>query len=271
MSEARGNILAGLGTFLVVGMATMIAMATTAGPSRPVPALATTPAAPPSPKAEPRLVSFGQAPPDGVDQDSTYMRRQIEAFISQRLGAPYILVDAGEDSGSQRVEYCGSARPRAGGPIRYWSIVSWSHAPLEHSFPKAPQSCGTGRILVHAGKTLTFDEAQALIAAAAPPPAPPTDATASGVNASMPPLIDKVSTYAVLIGRGAACGVDISGPSERVGAWLDRVAPPGSQAQLMLLPMFMQQSRYHAAQQAGGQSPDDCSTVQRAVQTYPWP
>ncbi|WP_165191653.1 hypothetical protein [Caulobacter soli] len=267
MSETHGNILAGAGTFVVVGIAAMIGLATVASPSRPVSAsTSTAPATTAPPKAEPRLVPLGAAPPDGVDQDSAYTRRQIEAFISERLGQPYALVDAGEDSGGQRVEYCGSARPRAGGPIRYWSIVSWSHAPIEHSFPKAPPSC-TGRVLVQAGKTLSFDQAQALIAAAAPPPQIATP----GTDASMTSLIDRVTTYAVLVGRGAACGVDISGPSERVGAWMDRVAPPGSQAQLTLLPMFMQQSRYHASQQASGQSPDDCSTVQRAVQTYPWP
>ncbi len=260
-------MLAGLGTFLVVGVAALIVMATMASPARPVPA----PAATPPPKAQPRLAPLGEAPPDGVDQDSAYRRRQIEAFISQHLDKPYTLVDATEASGSQRAEYCGSARPKAGGAIRYWSIVLWSHAPMEHSFSKTPRTCDAGRVLVQAGKTLTFDEAQALIAAATPPQAPPTLMAAPGADAPMTALIDKVSTYAVLIGRGAACGVDVSGPSERVGAWMDRVAPPGSSAQLTLLPMFMQQSRYHAARQASGQSPDACSTVQLAVQTYPWP
>jgi hypothetical protein len=84
-------------------------------------------------------------------------------------------------------------------------------------------------------------------------------------------LIDRVSTYAVMVGRGVGCGVDVSGPISRVGAWLDREAPPGSEAQRTLLLIYMQQTLYHAGQQVSGKSPDGCDTVARAIRNHPWP
>jgi hypothetical protein len=90
-------------------------------------------------------------------------------------------------------------------------------------------------------------------------------------QAQMFGYIDRVTTYAVLIGRGAACGVNTKSYAGRVGAWVDRVAPPGTRAQQTLLTQLMQGSYYHAQQQSTGQSPDSCDVVARAVARFDWP
>lgn len=83
--------------------------------------------------------------------------------------------------------------------------------------------------------------------------------------------IDKLTTYSVVLGRAAACGGDIDGPSRRVGAWMDRVFPPGSSDQKVYLPVFMQGMQYHAQQQATGKSPDSCAAVLKTLRGFPWP
>ncbi|MGY6274994.1 hypothetical protein [Methylomonas sp. MgM2] len=82
---------------------------------------------------------------------------------------------------------------------------------------------------------------------------------------------DKLTSYAVILGRAAACGIDTTDASSRVGGWMDRVFPPGSQDQIIFLPIFMEGMRYHAQQQASGNSPDSCSAVRRAFDGMPWP
>ena len=83
--------------------------------------------------------------------------------------------------------------------------------------------------------------------------------------------VDKLTTYAVILGRAAACGGDIETPSRRVGAWMDKVFPPGSADQKTYLPVFVEGMRYHAQQQAAGKSPDSCSSVLNQLRGFPWP
>lgn len=90
-------------------------------------------------------------------------------------------------------------------------------------------------------------------------------------EAASPKDIDKLTTYAVVLGRAAACGGDIQTPSRRVGAWMDIVFPPGSADQKTYLPIFMEGMRYHAQQQAAGKSPDSCSNVLNTLRGFPWP
>jgi hypothetical protein len=40
--------------------------------------------------------------------------------------------------------------------------------------------------------------------------------------------IDKLTTYAVVLGRAVACGANLDDASRRVGRWMDRTFPPGS-------------------------------------------
>lgn len=83
--------------------------------------------------------------------------------------------------------------------------------------------------------------------------------------------IDRLTTYAVIIGRAIACGVDTNDAMRRVGAWMDRKFPPGSSDQKTYLPIFMNGVEYHAAQQANGKSPDTCAQVKSTFRKMQWP
>lgn len=90
-------------------------------------------------------------------------------------------------------------------------------------------------------------------------------------DSASPADIDKLTTYAVVLGRAVACGVNIEDASRRVGLWMDRRFPPGSTDQKTYLPIFIDGVSYHAQQQKSGKSPDPCSAVLRSFNGFPWP
>ncbi len=83
--------------------------------------------------------------------------------------------------------------------------------------------------------------------------------------------VDKLTTYAVILGRAAGCGIDTTVATGRVGRWMDRVFPPGSRDQQTYVPIFLEGMRYHAQQQIEGKSPDSCAAVRRSLDGFPWP
>jgi len=83
--------------------------------------------------------------------------------------------------------------------------------------------------------------------------------------------VNRLTTYAVALGRGSACGVDTSDAGSRVGAWIDAKMPAGSGDRRLLFPIFMQGVQSHAQEQASGQSPDSCEAVARQFAMMPWP
>lgn len=92
------------------------------------------------------------------------------------------------------------------------------------------------------------------------------------INSSATPQdIDKLTTYAVILGRAIGCGADVSSASRRVGLWMDKVFPPGSADQQTYLPIFIGGTRYHAEQQRLGKSPDSCSSTLQSFSGFPWP
>ena len=93
----------------------------------------------------------------------------------------------------------------------------------------------------------------------------------SAVFAASDSDIDKLTTYAVMMGRGSACGAEMSNPGARVGAWMDRKFPPGSQDQKTYLPIFLSGVQHHAQQQRSGKSPDSCSNVLTQLRMVNWP
>ncbi len=93
----------------------------------------------------------------------------------------------------------------------------------------------------------------------------------SSVYAASNADIDKMTSYATLIGRAIACGVDTTYAMKRVGKWMDRTFPPGSKDQRIYLPIFAGGVKYHAQQQASGNSPDTCSQIKRVFPTVNWP
>lgn len=83
--------------------------------------------------------------------------------------------------------------------------------------------------------------------------------------------IDKLTTYAVIMGRAIGCGIDTENEMRRVGSWMDRRFPPGSSDQKIYLPIFIAGVKKHAQNQANGNSPDSCSAVRREYSKMPWP
>lgn len=82
--------------------------------------------------------------------------------------------------------------------------------------------------------------------------------------------IDKLTTYATILGRAVACGNSIKAPMSRVGRWIDKKFPPDSNDQKIYLPIFMEGVRHHAKMQKDGKSPDNCSSVTQIFSTFPW-
>lgn len=83
--------------------------------------------------------------------------------------------------------------------------------------------------------------------------------------------INALTTYAVIIGRAIACGVNTDYAMRRVGSWMDDKFPPGSADQKTYLPIFISGVKYHATQQKNGESPDTCSQVRSSFSKLSWP
>lgn len=81
--------------------------------------------------------------------------------------------------------------------------------------------------------------------------------------------IDRLTSYAVILGRATACGENTHDPAARVGAWIDRTFT-GSEHSSMLR-VLISGMRYHAEQQASGQSPDSCSSIRNTMRAMTWP
>lgn len=87
----------------------------------------------------------------------------------------------------------------------------------------------------------------------------------SNSNETKAEKIDKMTTYAVMLGRGVACGVNVEDAARRVGAWLDSALPR------QYIPMFVTGMKHHADLQRAGKTPDSCSTVIANFRNFPFP
>jgi hypothetical protein len=108
------------------------------------------------------------------------------------------------------------------------------------------------RILTPTALALTIGLAQ-------PATAEPTDAD-----------VDRMTTYAVILGRAMGCGVSVSGPAGRVGAWMDRIFTDNDEKARMVT-IFTQGVLHHATLQSEGRSPDSCPEAVRGYNETPWP
>jgi len=81
--------------------------------------------------------------------------------------------------------------------------------------------------------------------------------------------IDRLTTYATILGRATACGIDVDGPSRRVGRWIDNTFT--GQERAAYLNVFIEGMYWNAQRQASGQSPDTCADVTRVMRTMAWP
>jgi hypothetical protein len=82
--------------------------------------------------------------------------------------------------------------------------------------------------------------------------------------------VDRLTTYAVILGRATGCGIDTERAAAQVGAWMDKRFPPGSKDQRIYLPIFVEGWKMHAERQRSGRSPDTCSQVQREFDSMKW-
>ena len=83
--------------------------------------------------------------------------------------------------------------------------------------------------------------------------------------------IDKLTTYAVILGRATACDINADREFAKVGKWMDSVFPPGTKEQRIYLPIFLEGTKYHMQEQLAGNSPDNCSSIESTFNTFPWP
>lgn len=93
----------------------------------------------------------------------------------------------------------------------------------------------------------------------------------TAVHAGTEADVDRMTTYAVILGRAIGCGIGVDAEMRRVGSWMDRVFPPGSVDQQTFLPIFVAGLQYHAEAQANGNSPDSCNMVRREYSQMLWP
>jgi hypothetical protein len=77
--------------------------------------------------------------------------------------------------------------------------------------------------------------------------------------------IDQLTTLAVLIGRGTACGVDTSQLSRRMGRIFDGTFTPGTPEHKLQLAIMLNGIVDHTNMQRNGKSPDSCEVVRRAL------
>jgi hypothetical protein len=75
-------------------------------------------------------------------------------------------------------------------------------------------------------------------------------------NAASADDIDKMTTYAAMLGRASACGSDTEDASRRVGAWLDERFQKGPKADRIYMRVFLEGMTHHAREQAAVNSPD---------------
>jgi hypothetical protein len=83
--------------------------------------------------------------------------------------------------------------------------------------------------------------------------------------------IDRMTTYATLLGRAIGCRINVDDEMRKVGKWMDRTFPPGSKEQRIYMPIFLKGLKDSAKQQREGKSPDSCETLREEVRHIRWP
>ena len=81
--------------------------------------------------------------------------------------------------------------------------------------------------------------------------------------------VDRMTSYATIIGRAIGCGVDTAAETRRVGLWLD--ATFTGEQRKVYLPTFAAGMKMHAQAQRAGSSPDSCATVRDQFARVHWP
>jgi len=86
-------------------------------------------------------------------------------------------------------------------------------------------------------------------------------------NLTRPEAVDRMTTYAVVIGRAVACNApNTQDAFSRVGKWMDA---QGLTKQYLVT--FANGVKYAAEQQRDGNTPDPCSKVKTVFASFTWP
>ena len=94
--------------------------------------------------------------------------------------------------------------------------------------------------------------------------------TAPVAQAASQAELERMSSLALLLGRGIGCNLETKRASAVIGSWFDQTFPPGSSEQERYLPVFAAEVEQHARQQRSGDSPDSCADVANAFYTMRW-
>lgn len=86
-----------------------------------------------------------------------------------------------------------------------------------------------------------------------------------------PDDIDRLTTYGAALGKGIACKADgVKEASKRVGQWMDKTFPPGSDDQKTYLPALT--AGIEATTRLQVEKPtESCESVRKAFASFPWP
>ena len=83
--------------------------------------------------------------------------------------------------------------------------------------------------------------------------------------------VDKLTTYAVVLGRSISCGVNTADVSKRIGRWFDEAFTLGTAGHATYLVVFSEGVKLNAEQQRAGHTPDSCTTITKNFNSFPWP
>jgi hypothetical protein len=95
-------------------------------------------------------------------------------------------------------------------------------------------------------------------------------AAAPAAQAASEAELERMSSLALLLGRGIGCNLQTKRAAAVIGSWFDKTFPPGSDAQERYLPVFAEEVEQHARAQRTGGSPDSCADVAHAFYTMRW-
>jgi hypothetical protein len=95
-------------------------------------------------------------------------------------------------------------------------------------------------------------------------------ATAPAAQAASEAEIERLSSFALLLGRGIGCNLDTKRAAGVIGSWFEQTFPAGSAEREHYLPVFAGEVELHFKRQRSGGSPDSCADVAHAFYTMRW-
>jgi hypothetical protein len=82
-------------------------------------------------------------------------------------------------------------------------------------------------------------------------------------------MMDRLTTYTSVLGRGMGCGIDTQRAQQRVYAWLTATFPASEQN--MAKQLYLLGIGVALKQQQAGATPDSCQTLAASFSSFPWP